>query len=545
MPVTSATLDVSIRAEVLNGVWETFGVDRDVEVMPETVSYEADSWGCLKASFTLRRNPWAAWPDLSPFTPIEIEIGGVIVWIGRTEGTPLKAGAEAQINVQCGGWSQHLDDNLYKRVYVHSMLTDWKDMRSSLETPLADWPAFPQVQVEGGSIKLTFPKGDTVVSGDYNVGAYVDLGEPAAATVAVTFGETSVTEEGYELVVRSAPTVGDITVGGGVTIATLNPKAPTTIVASTATLNRYLAIFIGRSGATTTPTTDQALAISGVNVFNEGVPEAGGVSYLIASQVIEDAANRAPLLSLDRSQIDPYAGTGQPELEDSFAIPSLVLSSPQTPRQVSESMNSFHDWLLFVDLERRLNFRPPPTEPLLEYGAWSGEQVESPSAGEAADIYSSVVVTGVAANGEALEVTVTAAELGATTVVGERGFTRAKTISLSNATDETVMRKIGEVWLEDQLVTPFGGAITVPVGGLRTVLGGAPSHPSLVCRHVNEPLRVAHAIDPNTGGVGRDGFVVAASYEHATQTATVTLGARLDAVEALLARLAVVQEQGS
>src|ERR1700727_2858382 len=89
--VTSQTLDVSIRAEVLNGVWETFGVDRDVEVMPETVSYEGDSWGCLKASFTLRRNPWAAWPDLSPFTPIEIEIGGVVVWIGRTEGTPLKA----------------------------------------------------------------------------------------------------------------------------------------------------------------------------------------------------------------------------------------------------------------------------------------------------------------------------------------------------------------------------------------------------------------------------------------------------------------------
>lgn len=538
-------MDVSIRAEVLNGVWETFGVDRDVEVDPETVQYSANEWGCEKASFVLKRNPWSAWPDLSPFTPIEIEIGGVIVWIGRTEGTPLKAGAEAQISVQCGGWQYHLDDDLYKQVYVHSTLTDWKDMRSSLETPLADWPAFPQVQVEGGSIKLTFPKEDTVISGDYNVGAYVDLGEPAAATVAVTFGETSVTEEGYVLIVRSAPTVGDITVGGGVTIATMNPKAPATIVASTATLNRYLAIFIGRSGATTTPTTDQTLAIAGVNVFNEGTPEAGGVSYLLASQVIESAADHAPLLSLDRSQIDPYIGTGQPELEDIFHIPSLVLSSPQTPRQVSESVNAFHNWVLAVDLERRMVFAPPSSEPEWEIGSWSGEAIEDASASEAADIYDAVIVTGTAANGEPLTVTVTAAELDATTIVGERGFTRAKTISLSNATDETVMKTIGTVWLQDQLEVPYGGAITAPVGAIRAVLGGQPQHPSLVCRHVNQLLRVSHAVDPSSGGIGRDGRIVSCQYNHSEQVAQITLGARTDSVEALLARLAVVGEVSS
>lgn len=545
MPTTSATLDVSIRAEVLNGVWETFGVDRDVEVDPETVQYSTNEWGCEKASFVLRRSPWVAWPDLSPFTPVEIEVGGVIVWIGRTEGTPFKAGAEAQISVQAQGWQFHLDDNLYKRVYVHATMTDWKDIRSSLEADLASYASAPQVQAEAQLITLSFPQGSEVVENTTLVGAYLDLGEAAANAVHVEFGETTFAAGYYAAYVVTAASVADLTEGTKGIRYEFDPATPTTLTLVASVPDRYVGIIIARRGKTEPENGDRNLKITSITVFSEPTYESGGASVLRASTVIESALPYAPLLSTDTSQIDPYAGSGNAEVEDDFDIPSLVLATPQTPRQVCESMNSFHDWLLFVDLERRLNFRPPPTEPLLEYGAWSGEQTESPSAGEAADIYSSVLVTGTAANGEALEVTVTSADLGTSTIADQRGFTRAKTISLSNATDEATMRKIGEVWLEDQLVTPFGGAITVPVGGLRTVLGGQPVHPSLVCRHVNEPLRVAHAMDPTDGGVGRDGFVVATSYEHATQTATVSLGARLDAVEALLARLAVVAEPGS
>lgn len=554
-PLTGATVDVSIRAEVLNGVWETFGVERDVEVDPETVTYSANEWGCEKASFVLKRNPWASWPDLSPFTPIEIEIGGVIVWIGRIEGTPLKAGAEAQISVQCGGWQYHLDDDLSRRVYVHALLTDWKDIRSSDETQLAVVQAAPQVQVEAGAITLSFPKGTTVVTNEA-VCVVLDLGEAAAKAIAiegtnVTKGIVStVTEEGYKLYVRSVPRIFQVFGPGGYEEmgAAMDAKAEgvyegegyiagTPHIAVATTPYRYVAIFLYRSGASTTPTVDQSVRISAIRVFSEEVYESAGSSVLKASTVIESALPFAPLLSKDLSQIDIAA--------DEFAIPSLVLPSPQTPRQIAEAVNTFHLWVLAVDLERRVVFVPPTDEPEWEVGAWSGERIEDASAGEAADIYDAVIVTGTAANGEALTVTVTAAELGASTIMGERGFTRAKTISLSNATDETVMRQIGTVWLEEQLEVPFGGAITAPVGAIRAVLGGAPQHPSLVCRHVNQLLRVSHAIDPSDGGVGRDGRIVSASYSHVEQMATITLGARTSSVEALLARLAVVAEAGS
>ena len=538
MPVTSQTLDVSIKAEVLNGVWETYGVDRDVEVMPETVSYEGDSWGCLKASFTLRRNPWAAWPDLSPFTPIEIEIGGVIVWIGRTEGAPLKAGAEAQINVQCGGWSQHLDDDLYKRVYIHSTLSDWKDIRSFLTAPLGGFPQAATVTVEANNIAFGWPAHLTLVN-DGAVGVGIDLGEPCAAAIVLGLewvNETSNANQNIEIY-GSAAGVGE----SRVFLYSDTPGTGTHTVTATitpGTAYRYLWITaVSVAGGNFVTEGDLSVKIKELAIYSNTAYESGGSSVLRASTVIETALPYAPLLSTDLSQIDTAA--------DDFDIPSLVLSTPQTPRQVAEAVNAFHLWVLAVDLERRMVFAPPSDEPEWQIGSWSGENIEDASAGEAADIYSAVVVTGTAANGEALEVTVTAAELNATTVVGERGFTRAKTISLSNATDETVMRSIGRVWLEDQLEVPYGGAITAPVGAIRAVLGGAPQHPSLVCRHVNQLLRVSHAVDPSSGGIGRDGRVVAVSYSHLEQTATLTLGARTDSVQALLERLAVTGEVGS
>ncbi len=99
VPITTQTADICIRVEVLDGTWETYGADRDVEVLPETLVCSSNEWGPEKASFVLRRNPWAQWPDWTPFSPVEIEEGGVVIWEGRTIGTPIKAGAEQQVSV--------------------------------------------------------------------------------------------------------------------------------------------------------------------------------------------------------------------------------------------------------------------------------------------------------------------------------------------------------------------------------------------------------------------------------------------------------------
>jgi hypothetical protein len=537
--VTAQTVDVSVKAEVLNGVWETFGVDRDIEVDPETLIYEFDEWGPLKASFVLKRDPWSAWPDLSPFTPIEVEVGGVLVWEGRTEGTPLKAGAEAQISVQCSGWASHLDDDLYKRVYVHATLTDWKDARSFSQANLASLTAAPQIQAEAQKVTLTWPKGTAT---DGNAAVILDLGEACAKVVVVKWEWTAGEANRAVKIGTSNVATGTIE-EPALEIGPDTGGATGTSVLTFATPRRY--VIVAFDANSHTPVADETFTVTEALVFSQAEYESGGVSVLKASTVIETALPFAPLLSRDLSQINPYAGTAQPALEDSFDIPSLVITAAKTPRQAIEATNSFHNWLTYVDLQRRMVFKPPSEEPEWEYGAWSGEQIEDASAGEAADIYDSVIVEGAAANGEALSVTVTAAELGDSTIVGERGFTRAKVISLSNATDETVMRKIGEVWLADQLVIPFGGAITAPVGALRSVLGGAPQHPSLIGYHVNQMLRVSNAISPDDGGVGRDGRIVSAVYSHAEQVATVTLGARTSSVEALLSRLAVVQEASS
>lgn len=537
LPVTSQTLDVCIRAEVLNGTWETFGVDRAIEVDPESVSYGANEWGCEKASFTLRRNPWAAWPDLSPFTPVEIEIGGVIVWEGRTEGTPLKAGAEASINVQAGGWAQHLDDDLYKRLYVHATLSDWKDIRSSVEAPLASFSASPQVLSETGVITLSFPKGSPVTLDVTRVGVYLDLGEAGAAkTVSVTFGESTFVAGYYTLFAFAGPSVEAYLAEELWQFDAGTPVTPST--ATLTTSERYVFLFIVRTGETAEENGDRSLKITAISVFGEAAYESAGASVLKASTVIENAlAEATKLLSSDLSQIDTAA--------DEFDIPTLVMANYKTSREMITAVNAFHNWVTAIDLERRMVFAPPSTEPLLEWGSWSGEELEDPSAGEGADIYNRVLVEGTEADSDPVDVAVTAAEVGATTVVDQRGFRRSKAISLANATNPTVAKEIGEVWLDDQLVIPFAGAIKANVGSLRTVLGGQPVHPSLMVRHVNELLRVSHMIDPSTGGVGRDGRIVSVSYEHATQSAQITLGSRTDSIEALLARLAVVEEGGS
>ncbi|MFZ2050936.1 MAG: hypothetical protein WAU69_08415, partial [Solirubrobacteraceae bacterium] len=131
------------------------------------------------------------------------------------------------------------------------------------------------------------------------------------------------------------------------------------------------------------------------------------------------------------------------------------------------------------------------------------------------------------------------------TLVDQRSFRRTKTIQVSNVLTEALAQKLAKAYLESHGETPYGGSLTAKVGSVRRLLGGQRVHPSLLCRSVQELIRVSHAIDPDTGGVGRDGRIAAVEYTHAGQSATVTLNSRLQNFEALMARLAVVEEAGS
>src|ERR1035437_482485 len=148
------TVDATVRLQALDGTWETCGADRAIGVDPESVGCTHNEWGPDKASFQLHRSPIAIWPDLGSFAPVEIEIGGVLVWEGRTGETPLKEGAEQVINVQCEGWQYQTDDDVYQPLYVHSKLTDWKDCRSFLGEDLTAFTTAGVVSASTGALTI-------------------------------------------------------------------------------------------------------------------------------------------------------------------------------------------------------------------------------------------------------------------------------------------------------------------------------------------------------------------------------------------------------
>lgn len=538
MTITAQTPDASIAAEVLDGTWETYGVDRAVKVDPETLVTSFNEWGCDKASFVLKRNPWAAWPDLAPYTPIEVYVGGVLVWEGRTNGTPIKAGAEQQISVQCEGWQYHTDDDLYKRMYVHATLTDFRDGRSFPESELAYWQAAPQVQAETGVIVLSIPKGGFVVAGKTFVGVICDLGESAGRTIVMNIGDCNfVGGADHKVLCRFSDTVAGIRTGAAEEpFAAFDAEgcANTTHVGTVAAPHRYVGIFVYQEAAEGETPNDEVLKITGISIFSEPEYESGDASVLKGSTVITDGLARATvLLSDDLSQINVA--------EDDFDIPALVMSNNKTPREMVEAVNAYHDWTTKIDLARRMVFQPRASGALLEFGAWSGEEIEDASAGEGSEIFSRVIAEGTEADGDPLDVSVE--DDG--NIVSRRGFRRSKAISLQNTTTSGVATDLAEVYLDGQQSVPFAGSIKATVGSVRMVLGGQRVHPSLLGRYTEELLRVSHAIDPDTGGVGRDGRIVAVTYTHATQMAEISLGSRLDNYDALQERLAVIQSVGT
>ncbi len=106
-----------------------------------------------------------------------------------------------------------------------------------------------------------------------------------------------------------------------------------------------------------------------------------------------------PRLSRDKSRIFT---TGLP-------IPDYWPAGFQSPRELMEPVNAFHDWHLGVDVDRRVFFEPPSDLPTVEIGEWSGAEFSDASAGSGEDVYSKVIVQATDPAGQPLEVIRTAA----------------------------------------------------------------------------------------------------------------------------------------
>lgn len=172
--------DATIRLQELDGTWQTLGADRAQGITAEGLSLTANTYGPDTATFELHRDPAASWPDLSAFTPVEIEIGNQLAWSGRIAETQVQDGATRQLSVRCEGWQYHLDDDQIARTWVNRNLGEWRDLRDIVAVG-NDWVHDGTVETGDGNIWMGWKAGTTPKTNQL-LAIVLDLGAQANYT---------------------------------------------------------------------------------------------------------------------------------------------------------------------------------------------------------------------------------------------------------------------------------------------------------------------------------------------------------------------------
>lgn len=406
--------DVVVRLQTQDGTWEVAGVDRKSGIVPEHVKYSADQNGSTTAGFDLRRDVGSFWPDLAAFTPVEIEVDSVLVWSGRIKETPThETASDSVINVQCEGWQYHLDDDVYQKDYVRTKLSDWQDYRSLLNANLTAWPSSMLVNNGSGTIVIGAANGTTWITGTA-AGILLDMGPTDLAKRIVVAGYRTAGTGASGIYARAGNNVNGILAGtgatdafSGVALSSISTTAPDGSVLSGTfpTAARYVSLFVYNGSVTYTAGpadgNGDVFIVTGIQVFTSTAYEGADTSVLRASTVVSDATGLTPLLSTDTSQITTT----------SFFIPDFGVRTPQTPREVQDAVNSFHNYVRKVDVLKRLVFKPKPSVAILAAGESSNIEIEDASANSGDEIYNRALVTANYADGSPLFVTVSAAQL--------------------------------------------------------------------------------------------------------------------------------------
>jgi len=383
--------ELTVRLQALDGTWEAVGADRYAGIMPESLQHSWNAWGPDTCSFALRRSPGALHPDLTPWTPVEVEIAGRLAWDGRVKETPTSEGDDPTTSVQCEGWQYHLDDDVFERKYVHTRLSDYVDSRT---IPTADLSVLTQGWnvASGGVVTLGVSQAAVIASGTLG-GVTLDLGSSSTAMRLVIGWESS--NNGGTTIsfrARGSESPNAAVAGEDIINFTLNGGVSGTSVASFGTARRYLHLFlVANSGFTAGA--DTWFKINSCMAFSENVYENSNASILKADQVVRDVLGRTVFLT-DTSGVQ--AGT--------FSIPEFAMQGAQSFREVLNAANAYENYDLRVALGRRGIFAPRPTAPAIEVGQWSGANFADASANSGDDIYNLVLVQGTGPDGQALSV---------------------------------------------------------------------------------------------------------------------------------------------
>lgn len=525
--------DATVRIQPLGGVWETLGSDRLRGIVPEGIEASCNDWGPDTLNFALKAEDGARRPDVLPYTPVDLQIDGMLCWSGFVWTRPSDANG---YSVGCRGWQYHLDDDLLDRAYVHTRLGDYVDYRSLLSANLATGTQAGTISVDSGAISLGFPNAAVLAAGMY-VGVTFDAGLDSTFIRAVLSAEASF-NAGLLLYVmgHSNPNwedgVGRLDYLSG---QPLN-AAPWTAVSQAKTFSatigagrRYTTVFV-YAGAGATLAADVWVKIRSLQLFRDASYESGGASAVTAYTVIQDVLGAAPLLSQNKNLLT--LGT--------FAIPEYLTRGYLSPRQIAEAVNAYENYRLKIgaaDL-KTLVFDPKPATPLFEVGDWSGAEFSDATiSGE--PIYSRAITDATGPDGARL----VSKRTQSGTLVDRRGITRSIVLPINSAVTQAVADRFADLWLAEHRTAPFSGRLVVTGNATRRVSSGVsvPAHELLLA--AGEKIRLSNRIDPDTGAWGRDGRIAGVTYRHDARQAEIAIDDQRDRFDKVLSRYGVLVDQ--
>lgn len=512
--------DVAISTRPHTGDWCQLGRGAYPGVTPDQVTMTANQAGSDQLTFTLARPSDMDHMDLQPLARVRCEApGSGVVWSGRVRDV---APNDRGLVVTCRGHQADLDDDVWRRVWVHSRLTEWRDQRSTPGVNLGFWSSLYQVAGLQGGWVLSIPSAYTNVSA---VGVNLDLGYACARRVSVDWSSLVGGIAAVQLVIRGADDEQLFTNVIDNTTATNTMAASGTITTDLATAKRYVGVYLNVTG-TGTLASQLALQLTGIRVAgdNPGYLDAGGASALTASHVIQDIRAAKTTLNQDQTRIASTA----------FAIPHLTTEGGyETHRTTMARANAYHDYLTGVDAARRVFLQQRPSTPILSIGARSGDAVFQDAGTTSDDAFNRVLIQALNTTGG----TTTVERTGASSPLTQAGVTRTKVLTAQAPLTTTAAQQVGDAWLARNTTRPIRGGITIRgPGAAWWTETGWPARPADTLRLPGQRVRIGDRRNPDTGGVSVDATITAVTYQPATDTATLTLDQPRDAFDVLMAR---------
>ena len=458
------TAEAVIRVESLNGTWETIGSDRTVGISAENIQLQSNEWGADTASFTLKRDAAAMWPDLFAFTPVEIEVGGLLVWDGFISQTPTSEADGGSVNVQAKGWQYHLDDDSEEKFWVHSRLSDWKDARTFPTTDLGYFRQGQTASSDSGTITLGWPDGSYLQPSCW-AGVVLDLGESNnAACISVTWevptGTRMATNASLKVAAKTADSIASLTSGANaftpVVMGALSSR--TTAGGTWTSPKRYVLVGMQYTGGTGPAVNDYTVKILSISVGNKASYYNSTTKLLAGakpSDTVKDVLALAPLLSQSTASISSSA----------FTLPHIsAVDSAMTPREYMTTANSYEDNTLKIVPGKQVVFAPKVDTPSTSIGSWGGSRFSDASSNSSDELYNRVVVEGAGPDDQPLTVARYAAS-GSDQKVN-------LTESITNPTFEATSPTVATNWTTTSSST-FARSTTTPLYGTASGQWGA------------------------------------------------------------------------